>query len=174
MITNCSFGKLSAHVLKTDCSSAYVLCLCGGLGSSLLLYCRALASLSATSFTVCLNCGFSAFRFLRCNRPGFFSSLELLNCLLYLLLFRCCCSSSDFLTVCTLFFNSAPFSSSVAFLAIFCIGVTSHRCDSLDSVCALTWLSHFVISVAVDTSSIMDVYLCACAVLSISSVLLSV
>ena len=43
----------------------------------------------------------------------------------------CCCSSSDSLTVCTLFFNSADFSSSVAFLTIFSIGVTSHRCDSL-------------------------------------------
>ena len=36
---------LSAAVVpKTDCSSAHVLCLCGGLGSSLLL---ALASLSS-------------------------------------------------------------------------------------------------------------------------------
>ena len=53
--------------------------------------CRALASLSlslsAASFAACLNCGISAFRFygfLRCNRPGFFSGLVLLNCLLYL------------------------------------------------------------------------------------------
>ena len=32
--------------------------------------------------------------------------------------------------------------SSAAFLAIFCIGITSHRRDSLDSVSALTWFSH--------------------------------
>ena len=36
------------------------------------------ASLSATSFAACLNCGFS-----RCNRSGFFSGLVLLNCLLF-------------------------------------------------------------------------------------------
>ena len=34
---SCSFGMLSAAVVpKTDCSSTHVLCLCGGLGSSLL------------------------------------------------------------------------------------------------------------------------------------------
>ena len=107
--------------------------------------CRALVSLTTTSFAACLNCGFSAFRFygfLRCHRPGFFSGLVLLTCLLHLVLFLCCCSSSDFLTVCTLSFNSAAFCSSVAFLAILCIGVTSHQRDSLDSVSALTWLSH--------------------------------
>ena len=38
LITSCSFGMLSAAVVpKTDCSSTHVLCLCGGLGSSLLL-----------------------------------------------------------------------------------------------------------------------------------------
>ena len=73
------------------------------------------------------------FRFhgvLRCNRPGIFSGLQLLNCLLYLLL-------------CT---------SSVAFLAIF-----SHRCDSLRLCVDVVFT--FVASVAVDTSSIMDVFL---------------
>ena len=54
----------------------------------------------------------------------------------------CRCSSSDFLTVCTLSFNSAAFCSSVAFLAIFCVRVTSHRRDSLDSDSALRWFSH--------------------------------
>ena len=38
LITSCSFGVLSAAVVpKTDCSSTHVLCLCGGLGSGLLL-----------------------------------------------------------------------------------------------------------------------------------------
>ena len=44
--------------------------------------------------------------------------------------------------MCTLVYNSSAFCSSVAFLAIFCIGMTSHRRDSLDSVSALTWFSH--------------------------------
>ena len=132
-----------------------------------------LAFLSATSFAACLNCGFFAFRFygfLCCNRPGFFSGLVLLNCLL-LLVFLCCCSSSDFLTVCTLSFISAAFCSSVAFLAIFCVRVTSHRCDSLDSVSARTCSSnsshrrHLVHHVRV---------LVLVEVLSISSVLFSV
>ena len=41
--------------------------------------------------------------------------LVLLNRLLHLLLFLCCCSSSDFLTVCTWPFTLAAFCSSVAF-----------------------------------------------------------
>ena len=139
---------LSAAVVpKTDCSSAHVLCLCGGLGSSILLCLLSNSGLSLSNLPhgFCLNYGFSAFRFcgfLRCNRPGFFIGLVLLNCLLHLLLFLCCCSSSEFLTVCTLSFNSAALWSFVALLAIFCIGVTSHRRDSLDSVSALTWFSH--------------------------------
>ena len=46
--------------------------------------------------------------------------------LLYILLLLCC-SSSDFLTICTLSFSSAAFCSSVASLAICCTCVTSHR-----------------------------------------------
>ena len=137
---------LSAVVVpKTDRSSTHVLCLCSGLGSASSVVELWSLSLSTSSFATCLNCSSSAFRFcgfLRCNRPGFFSGLVRLNCLLHLLLFLCCCSSSDFLTVCTLFFNSAAFCSSVAFLVILCIGVTLHRRDSLDSVSALTWFSH--------------------------------
>ena len=134
LIASCS---LTVRLLKFS-ASAVVLA-----GAFCLVCCRALAFLSATSFAACLNCGFFAFRFygfLCCNRPGFFSGLVLLNCLL-LLLFLCCCSSSDFLTVCTLSFISAAFCSSVAFLAIFCIDVTSHRFHSLESVSARTWFS---------------------------------
>ena len=52
------------------------------------------------------------------------------------------CTFHDFLTVRTLFFNSAAFCSSVVFFAIFCIRATSHRCHPLDSVSARTWFSH--------------------------------
>ena len=109
-----------------------------------LVCCRALALLSATSSAVCLNCSFSASRFygvLRSNRPGFFTGLELLSCLLHIMVFLCCCSSSDYLTVCTLSFILAIFCSSVAFLAIFSGDVTSHRLGSLASVSAQTWFS---------------------------------
>ena len=90
LITSCSFGMLSAHVVvpKTDSSSVLTFSASAVVlvRAFCLVCCRALALLSVTSFAVCLNCGFSAFRFcgvLRCNRPGFFSGLELLNCLLY-------------------------------------------------------------------------------------------
>ena len=89
--TSCSFGMLSAHVFvpKTDCSSVLTFSASAVVlvRAFCLVCCRALALLSANSFAVCLNCGFSAVRFygvLHCNRPGFFSGLELLNCLLYL------------------------------------------------------------------------------------------
>ena len=88
LITSCSFGMLSAHVLvpKTDCSSALTFSASAVVlvRAFCLVCCRALALLSATSFAVWLNCGFSAVRFygvLRCSRPSFFSGL--LNCLLY-------------------------------------------------------------------------------------------
>ena len=151
-----SFRKLTVRLL-TFSASAVVLA-----PAFCFVCCRTLVSLSATSLTACLNYGFSAFRFcgfLRCNRPGFFIGLVLLNCLLHLLLFLCCCSSSEFLTVCTLSFNSAALCSFVAFLAIFCIGVTSHRRDSLDSVSALTWFSHSSCSSPSTPRPSMDVYL---------------
>ena len=99
--------------------------------------CRALASLSAASFAACLNCGFS-----RCNRPWLLQrpgTVEVFAAPL--------CHILQHIVRCVLLllnpiFNSAAFCSSVAFLAIFCIGVTSHRRDSLDSVSALTWFSH--------------------------------
>ena len=138
---------LSAAVVpKTDCSSTHVLCLCGGLGSSLQL--RLLSSFGL--FLSNILRGLSQLRLLCLSilqlpslqspwllqRPGtveLFAAPPVVSVLLL---------SSDFLTVCALCFNSAAFCSSMAFLTIFCIGVTSHRRDSLDAVSALTWFSH--------------------------------
>ena len=130
LITNCSFGMLSAAVVpKTDCSSAHVLCLCGVLGSTFcLVCCRALASLSN------LLRGLPQLRLLSLQsswllqRPG---TVELFAA-----------PQTITSTVYTLSFISAAFCSCVVFLAIFCVDVTSHLCDLLDSVSALTWFSH--------------------------------
>ena len=159
LITSCS---LTVRLL-TFSASAVVLA-----GAFCFVCCRALALLSATSFAACLNCGF-----FRCNRSGFFNGLVLLNFLLHLLLFLCCCCSSDFLAVCTLSFISAAFFSSVAFLDIFCFGVSSHRFDSVDFASARTWFS---LSSHPSPSTPRPSWTCASlvAVLSISSVLLSV
>ena len=106
---------------KTDCSSTHVLCLCGGLGE--------LCSLAAASSRLVSAAASLAAITLASQRPG---TVELFVVP----------QAIDFSRVCTLFFNSATFCSSVTFFAIFCIGVTSHQCDSLDSVSAQTWFSH--------------------------------
>ena len=90
---SCSFGMLSAALVpKTDCSSAHVLSLCGGLSSiqPSALFVVELWPCSQQPPSRFVSTAASAFRFhgvLRCNRPGFLAGLELLNCLLYLLLF---------------------------------------------------------------------------------------
>ena len=93
------------------------------------------------------------------NRPGFspaWLTVHLFCCTSYCSM--CCCSSSDILTVCTLFFNLANLSSSVAFPRhLLYRSKTSHRCDSL-RLCADVVFT-LIASVAVDTSSVMDVYL---------------
>ena len=67
---------LSAAVVpETDCSSTHVLCLCGGLGWSLL---PCLLSSFGLSLSNLLR------GFLCCNRPGFFSGLVMWSCELYL------------------------------------------------------------------------------------------
>ena len=112
---------LSAAVVpKTDCSSARVLCHCGGLGSSLLLCLVVelwLVSQQPPSRLVSTAASllFRFYGFLRCNRPGVFSGLVLLNSLLYLLLFLCCCSSRDFLTCPHLIFQLGRFQSLCGF-----------------------------------------------------------
>ena len=134
---------LSAAVTpKADCSSAHVLCLCGGLGSSFLLCLLSSFGLSLSN----LLRGLSQLRLLCLSilrlpslqspwllqRPGtveLFAAPYVVSVLVLL---------ERFLDG----FNSATFCSSVAFLSIFCIGVTSHRRDSIDSVSALTWFSH--------------------------------
>ena len=125
----------AALVPKTNCSSAYVLCLCGGLGSSLLLHLLSCFGYSLSN----LFRGLSQLRLLCFSilrRPSMPSSCLLLQpgtaelfaappVVFELLLLK------HFLGGLHLVFNSADFSSSVPFLAIFCIGVTSHLCDSL-------------------------------------------
>ena len=114
---------LSAAVVpKTDCSSTHVLCLCGGLGE--------LWPLSQQPLR-----GLSRLRLLSLQSPWLLQRPGTVELFIVP-------QAIDFSGVCTLFFNSATFCSSVTFFAIFCIGVTSHQYDSLDSVSAQTWFSH--------------------------------
>ena len=114
---------LSAAVVpKTDCSSTHVLCLCGGLGE--------LWPLSQQPLR-----GLSRLRLLSLQSPWLLQRPGTVELFI-------APQAIDFSGVRTLFFNSATFCSSVTFFAIFCIGVTSHQYDSLDSVSAQTWFSH--------------------------------
>ena len=146
--TSCSFGKLSAHVLITDCSSVYVLCLCGGLGSSLL------PSL-LSSF------GFSLSNLLRGLSQLLLQSPWLLQGPVTVELFAPPVVSM--LLLLKRFLDGLHLVFQLSRLQFLCgfprhlVGVTSHRCDSL-RLCAGVVFT-FVASVAVDTSSIMDVCL---------------
>ena len=130
LITSSSFGMLSAVSFRKlfFCSRSLPLqC----LGKSLLP-----CLLSSFNFSLSnLLRGLSHLRLLLLQSPWLLQGPGTVEHSVLLLLKR-------FLMVCTLFFNSAAFCSSVAFLATFCIDVTSHRFHSLESVSARTWLSH--------------------------------
>ena len=127
-----SFRKLTVRLL-TFSASAVVLA-----PAFRFVCCRTLASLSATSFVACLNCGFS-----RCNRPGFFNGLVLLNCSPY---------QQRFLDNLHLVFQLGSFSVPLWLSSPSSVSEYP-RTDVIHSTpSARTWVFTLVVSVDVDTS----------------------